>query len=168
MTKDKVPKSKIPEAIDALRALGGKELDDIPAREAIRKMRRQIERVLRLGYSYEDVSKTLAGLDIHIGAERIRYLLGDIRRSTRKNSSAKNSSSNLSMDDSVSIENSDSSFRNGQSQKRQKSSSKLSNSVSINSQATTTTKNSDEVKVGEYPNRSRPAFVPQLISDEDL
>lgn len=168
MTKDKVPKSKIPEAIDALRALGGKELDDIPAREAIKKMRRQIERVLRLGYSYEDVSKTLAGLDIHIGAERIRYLLGDIRRSTRKNSSSKNSSSNLSMDDSASVENSDSSYRNGQSQKRQKSSSKSEKPVSTNSQTTTITKKLDEVKASEYPNHPRPAFVPQLISDEDL
>ncbi|MBD2458627.1 hypothetical protein H6G80_31755 [Nostoc sp. FACHB-87] len=168
MTKDKVPKSKIPEAIDALRALGGKELDDIPARSAIRKMRRQIERVLRLGYSYEDVSKTLAGLDINIGAERIRYLLGEIRRSTRKSSSAKSSSSILSMDDAVKVENSDSSSGNGQSRKRQKSSSKSVKSVLESSSSTTTTKNSDETQASEYPSFSRPAFVPQLISDEDL
>jgi hypothetical protein len=90
VTKDNVPKSKIPEALDALRALGAKELDDIPAREAIRKMRRQIERVLRLGYTYEEVSETLAGLDVNISAERIRYLLSDIRKSTRKKSVPQN------------------------------------------------------------------------------
>jgi hypothetical protein len=83
---DRISKSKIPEALDALRALGVKELDDVSARDAIRKMRRQIERVLRLGYTYEEVSTTLAGLDINISGERIKYLLNDIRKKTRKKS----------------------------------------------------------------------------------
>ncbi|MHC5823128.1 MAG: hypothetical protein ACYT04_46675, partial [Nostoc sp.] len=96
MAKDSIPKSKIPDALDALRALGAKELDDIPARAAIKKMRRQIERVLRLGYSYEEVSKTLAPLDINISPERIRYLLNDIRRSTRKKSVTPPSQENTS------------------------------------------------------------------------
>lgn len=59
-------------------------------------MRRQIERVLRLGYSYEEVSKTLAPLDINISPERIRYLLNDIRRSTRKKSVTPPSQENTS------------------------------------------------------------------------
>lgn len=95
MTSERIPKSKIPEALDALRAMSVKELDDIPARDAIRKMRRQIERVLRLGYTYEEVSKTLAGLDINISPERIKYLLHDIRKSTRKKSVAENLHENV-------------------------------------------------------------------------
>jgi hypothetical protein len=83
---DRISKAKIPSALDALRALGAKELDDVSARDAIRKMRRQIERVLRLGYTYEEVSTTLAGLDINISGERIKYLLNDIRKKTRKKS----------------------------------------------------------------------------------
>jgi len=83
---DRVSKAKIPSALDALRALDAKELDDVSARDAIRKMRRQIERVLRLGYTYEEVSTTLAGLDINISGERIKYLLNDIRKKTRKKS----------------------------------------------------------------------------------
>lgn len=86
MMSDRISKAKIPEALDALRALGAKELDDVSARDAIRKMRRQIERVLRLGYTYEEVSATLAGLDINISGERIKYLLNDIRKKTRKKS----------------------------------------------------------------------------------
>ena len=46
-------------------------------------MRRQIERVLRLGYTYDEVSEVLAGLDIHIGGSRLKYLLGEVRKSTR-------------------------------------------------------------------------------------
>jgi hypothetical protein len=83
---DRISKAKIPEALDALRALDAKELDDVSARDAIRKMRRQIERVLRLGYTYEEVSTTLTGLDINISGERIKYLLNDIRKKTRKKS----------------------------------------------------------------------------------
>ncbi|RCJ19222.1 hypothetical protein A6770_32185 [Nostoc minutum NIES-26] len=175
MTKDSIPKSKIPEALDALRALGAKELDDIPAREAIRKMRRQIERVLRLGYSYEEVSETLAGLDINISAERIRYLLSDIKKSTRKKSSDTPSQSNTStqvIDEPNKSENSLTTESNTQSAKKAQSKSqpksKSASSNSTNTKTTKTAKKSDEGKDSEYQNTSRPAFVPQIISDEDL
>lgn len=171
MTKDKIPKSKIPEALDALRALGARELDDIPARAAIRKMRRQIERVLRLGYTYEDVSKTLAGLDINISPERIRYLLNDIRRSTRKNSGNKissESSNSQVIDGSALGENSAVTASNNGSVNGRKSSSTPAQSGKSNSPASTTTKELDSVTESEYQYTSRPAFIPQLISDEDL
>ena len=80
---ERVSKEKIPDAIEALRGLDAKELPDVPAREAIRKMRRQIERVLKLGYTYDEVSEVLAGLDIHISGSRLKYLLGEVRKSTR-------------------------------------------------------------------------------------
>lgn len=80
---ERVNKEKIPEALAALRSLDAKELPDVPAKEAIRKMRRQIERVLRLGYTYDEVSSVLAGLDIHISGSRLKYLLGEVRKSTR-------------------------------------------------------------------------------------
>ncbi|WP_189523610.1 hypothetical protein [Nostoc sp. PA-18-2419] len=175
MTKDSIPKSKIPEALDALRALGAKELDDIPAREAIRKMRRQIERVLRLGYSYEEVSETLAGLDINISAERIRYLLSDIKRSTRKKSSDTPSEENTNtsvIDEPTNAENSATTQNNTQSAKKANSKSqpqsKSASSKSTTPKTTKTAKKSDESKDSEYQNTSRPAFVPQIISDEDL
>lgn len=171
MTKDKVPKSKIPQALDALRALGARELDDIPARAAIRKMRRQIERVLRLGYTYEDVSKTLAGLDINISPERIRYLLNDIRRSTRKTSGNKSSSESSNpqvIDGSALVENSAVTVSNNRSVNGRKSSSTPAQSGKSNSPASTTTKQLDSATDSEYQYTSRPAFIPQLIDDEDL
>jgi hypothetical protein len=175
VTKDNIPKSKIPKAIDALRALNAKELDDIPAREAIRKMRRQIERVLRLGYSYEEVSKTLAPLDINISPERIRYLLNDIKRSTRKKPSSTPSledSNTPVIDEPLQSENSDRIQSNTQSAKKPESKSQAkSKSASSNSTNTKTTKTAQQISDSngsEYKNSSRPAFIPQLISDEDL
>jgi flagellar biosynthesis GTPase FlhF len=87
--QERIGKEKIPEALAALRALNAKELPDVPAKVAIRKMRRQIERVLRLGYTYDEVSSVLAGLDIHIGGSRLKYLLAEVRKSTRSQNKKK-------------------------------------------------------------------------------
>ncbi|MFS0518983.1 hypothetical protein ACEYW6_30405 [Nostoc sp. UIC 10607] len=175
MAKDNIPKSKIPDALDALRALGAKELDDIPARAAIKKMRRQIERVLRLGYSYEEVSKTLAPLDINISPERIRYLLNDIRRSTRKKSVTTPSLENTStpvIDEPVVHENPEITESNTQSpnkpQSQSQPKSKPASSKSTTSKTPKTAKNTSDVKAPDNQNPSRLAFVPEIINDEDL
>jgi hypothetical protein len=178
VAKDSIPKSKIPDALDALRALGAKELDDIPARAAIKKMRRQIERVLRLGYSYEEVSFTLAPLDINISPERIRYLLNDIRRSTRKKSVTPPSQENTStqvIDEPVVNENSEITESNTepvnkpQSQSELKSKPASSKSTTPKTPKTTkTAKKPSDIKALENQNPSSLAFVPEIISDEDL
>ncbi|MHC5862862.1 hypothetical protein [Nostoc sp.] len=179
MAKDNIPKSKIPDALDALRALGAKELDDIPARAAIKKMRRQIERVLRLGYSYEEVSKTLAPLDINISPERIRYLLNDIRRSTRKKSVTPPSQENTStqvIDEPLVSENplitesntEPANKQRSQSKPESKPESKPASSKSTTSKTPKTAKKTSDVKAPENQNFSALAFVPEIINDEDL
>ncbi|MBD2213625.1 hypothetical protein H6G27_27710 [Nostoc linckia FACHB-104] len=179
MTKDSIPKSKIPEALSALRSLGAKELDEIPARAAIKKMRRQIERVLRLGYSYQEVSETLAGLDINISAERIRYLLNDIKKSTRKKSVTSTIGENPNtqvVDESDRGENSVTESSDSQSAtksqvKSQPQSKSKTASAKAKSNLTTTPKNTkqrDELKVSSNRNNSGLAFQPELIRDEDL
>jgi hypothetical protein len=179
VTKDSIPKSKIPEALSALRSLGAKELDEIPARAAIKKMRRQIERVLRLGYSYQEVSETLAGLDINISAERIRYLLNDIKKSTRKKSVTSTDAENTNtqvVDESDRGKNSVTESSNSQSAtqsqvKSQSQSKSKTASAKTKSTLTTTpktTKQTDELKVSSNQNNSGLAFQPELIRDEDL
>ncbi len=175
MAKDNIPKSKIPDALDALRALGAKELDDIPARAAIKKMRRQIERVLRLGYSYEEVSKTLAPLDINISPERIRYLLNDIRRSTRKKSVNPPNQENTStqvIDEPDKSENSATEQSSSQSVEKSESKSqpksKPASSKSTTTKTPKTAKKTSDNKAPENQNSSRLAFVPEIINDEDL
>ncbi|TBR56498.1 hypothetical protein B4U84_29620 [Westiellopsis prolifica IICB1] len=80
---ERISKDKIPEAIKALRELKSKELPDVPAKEAIRQMRRYIEGALKKNYTYDEISELLAGLDIHISGSRLKYLLGEVRKSTR-------------------------------------------------------------------------------------
>jgi hypothetical protein len=155
--------------------LGAKELDDIPARAAIKKMRRQIERVLRLGYSYEEVSFTLAPLDINISPERIRYLLNDIRRSTRKKSVTPPSQDNTStqvIDKPLVSENPLITESNTEPanklQPKSESKSKPASSKSTTPKTPKTAKKPSEVKALENQNPSGLAFVPEIISDEDL
>ncbi|BAZ19012.1 hypothetical protein NIES4071_108970 (plasmid) [Calothrix sp. NIES-4071] len=175
MTQDRVSKTKIPEALDALRALGAKELDDVSARDAIRKMRRQIERVLRLGYSYSEVSTTLASLDIHISGERIKYLLNDIRKKTRKKSKSSNGDtheSSLDENNCVKVEETPASLNstetvetNGKPELKKQPQSRVAQPNKVN----TKTKESLATNNNTGANNTNSlAFKPQLINDEDL
>lgn len=86
--KDSSPitKGKIDKAITALKDLKPKEREDVSDREAIRKMRRYIEKLTsdKYGYSYDEVSEMLKGLGINLSGSRIKYLLGEIRKNTRR------------------------------------------------------------------------------------
>ncbi|AFZ04600.1 hypothetical protein [Calothrix sp. PCC 6303] len=190
---DRISKSKIPEALDALRALGAKELDDVSARDAIRKMRRQIERVLRLGYTYEEVSTTLAGLDININGERIKYLLNDIRKKTRKKTKSSNGdgmeknidkncdinsdTNSAEVDTLQSSEISESSEINKSLEVREISVASTSPTATENNQKsspvesnrkTLSTKSNKNQNNTRDNNTNSFAFQPQLIDDEDL
>jgi hypothetical protein len=180
---DRVSKSKIPEALDALRALGAKELDDVSARDAIRKMRRQIERVLRLGYTYEEVSTTLAGLDINISGERIKYLLNDIRKKTRKKSKSSKGDDEIESETDINVGETDVSSEMDETSEIKKSSSsreiaaastsptvvennQFSSTVSPDKKTLATSKNK---KNNTHDNNTNSlAFQPQLIDDDDL
>jgi hypothetical protein len=171
---DRVSKSKIPEALDALRALGAKELDDVSARDAIRKMRRQIERVLRLGYTYEEVSTTLAGLDINISGERIKYLLNDIRKKTRKKSKSSKGDDEIESETDINVGETDVSSEMDETSEIKKSSSsptiiennQFSSTVSLDKKTLVTSKNK---KNNTHDNNTNShAFQPQLIDDDDL
>ncbi len=88
--QQRISKAKITKAIDTLKALNKKELDDVDAHKAIKNMYHQIQHVLKLGYTYSEVSETLAGLDINISSQRIKYFLADIRYSKNQKSQSKN------------------------------------------------------------------------------
>ena len=47
-------------------------------------MYRQIQHILKLGYTYEEVSETLVGLDVNISPQRIKYFLTEIHNSKNK------------------------------------------------------------------------------------
>jgi hypothetical protein len=81
-----ITKGKIDEAITALKDLKPKERDSVSDREAIRKMRRYIEKLTsdKYGYTYDEVSEMLKGLGINLNGSRIKYLLGELKKSTRR------------------------------------------------------------------------------------
>lgn len=82
----KITKGKIDEAITALKELKPKERDSLSDREAIRKMRRYIEKLTsdKYGYSYDEVSEMLKGLGINLSGGRIKYLLAEVKKNTRR------------------------------------------------------------------------------------
>jgi hypothetical protein len=97
----RITKGKIDEAITALKDLKPKEREDVSDREAIRKMRRYIEKLTsdKYGYTYDEVSEMLKGLGIQLSGSRIKYLLGEVKKSSRRqkktsSSNEKNPSSN--------------------------------------------------------------------------
>ena len=89
--------SKIDKAITALKDLKPKERDSLSERVAVRKMRRYIEKLTsdKYGYSYDEVSEMLLGLGINLSGGRIKYLLGELKKNTRRRHK-KESSDNLS------------------------------------------------------------------------
>ena len=83
---EKITKGKIDEAISILKEQKPKEREDVSDREAVRKMRRYIEKLTsdKYGYTYDEVSEMLAGQGINLSGSRIKYLIGELRKSTRR------------------------------------------------------------------------------------
>ena len=104
--QQRISKTKISKAIEVLKVLNKKELDDVNARKVIKNMYRQIQHVLKLGYTYEEVSETLAGLDINISPQRIKYFLAEIRQK-KKSQNNKDHNYNSSQSSDISTSNTD-------------------------------------------------------------
>jgi hypothetical protein len=81
-----ITKGKIDEAIKALKEQKPKERESVSDREAVRKMRRYIEKLTsnKYGYSYDEVSEMLKGLGINLTGSRIKYLIGELKKSSRR------------------------------------------------------------------------------------
>nr|WP_322721318.1 hypothetical protein [Nostoc sp. ChiQUE02]MDZ8234426.1 hypothetical protein [Nostoc sp. ChiQUE02] len=88
-----ITKGKIDKAITALKDLKPKEREDVSDREAVRKMRRYIEKLTsdKYGYTYDEVSEMLKGLGIHLSGSRIKYLIGELKKSSRQRKKASDS-----------------------------------------------------------------------------
>lgn len=87
-----ITKGKIDKAITALKDLKPKERDSVSDRDGIRKMRRYIEKLIsdKYGYSYDEVSEMLKGLGINLSGSRIKYLIGELKKSSRQQKKGEN------------------------------------------------------------------------------
>jgi hypothetical protein len=81
-----ITKSKVDKAISLLKEQKPKERDDVSDREAVKKMRRYIEKLTsdKYGYTYDEVSEMLKGLGIHLSGSRIKYLIGELKKNSRR------------------------------------------------------------------------------------
>lgn len=82
----RITKGKIDEAITALKDIKPKERSTVSDREAIQKMRRYIEKLTsdKYGYTCDEVSEMLKGLGINLTGSRIKYLMGELKKSSRR------------------------------------------------------------------------------------
>ncbi|MCP6759888.1 MAG: hypothetical protein NHB32_14245 [Fischerella sp. CENA71] len=83
---ERVPLNKIDEAINILQDLEPKERSEIAAIKTVRQMRRYIEKLTsdKYGYTYDEVSEMLKGLGINLSGSRIKYLIGELNKSSRR------------------------------------------------------------------------------------
>ncbi len=94
-----ITKQKIDKAINLLKEQKPKEREDVSDREAIRKMRRYIEKLTsnKYGYTYDEVSEMLKGLGINLTGGRIKYLIGELKKSSRRRDQASDHGSSTSV-----------------------------------------------------------------------
>src|SRR5436190_20474936 len=81
-----ITKGKIDKAINLLKSQKPKEREDVSDRDAVRQMRRYIEKLTsdKYGYSYDEVSEMLKDLGINLTGSRIKYLIGELKKNTRR------------------------------------------------------------------------------------
>ncbi|MHC5761907.1 hypothetical protein [Nostoc sp.] len=101
-----ITKGKIDKAINLLKSQKPKEREDVSDRDAVRKMRRYIEKLTsdKYGYSYDEVSEMLKDLGINLSGSRIKYLIGELKKSSRRRHQA-SSNSDSSTSENKTIEN---------------------------------------------------------------
>ncbi|MBN3881534.1 MAG: hypothetical protein HWQ44_00715 [Nostoc sp. JL34] len=158
-----ITKEKIDKAINLLKEQKPKEREDVSDREAIRKMRRYIEKLTsnKYGYSYEEVSEMLKGLGINLTGSRIKYLIGELKKSSRRRDQASdNGDSSISVQGAT--ENQQAVVESSEAEeapvKSMKGKSKKQQPATQEPEA--------KSEPTREPNRS--AFVPKIYKDDEI
>ncbi|MBE9213664.1 hypothetical protein IQ247_13480 [Plectonema cf. radiosum LEGE 06105] len=170
---DRIDKDLIPEAINALKELKPKELPDVSAKEAIRQMRRYINGALKKNYTYEEIAEVLSGLGINISGSRLKYLLSEINKNTRRKNKKttevegdelekgeESTSIRHNAESSQPIENGNKSNLKRQTTRSRKVKSQEENPVKTQAQK-------GNRKDSKSPGNAH-SFQPQIYSDDDL
>lgn len=158
-----ITKSKIDKAIEVLKEQKPKEREDVSDREAVRKMRRYIEKLTsdKYGYTYDEVSEMLQGLGINLSGSRIKYLIGELKKISRRR---QKTSSN---GDSISSENGATETQSAEKAGSEASESSVkSTKGKSKKQQPAVQEQEDKSEPKSQPNKS--GFVPQLYRAEDL
>ncbi|MBD2458271.1 hypothetical protein H6G80_29920 [Nostoc sp. FACHB-87] len=156
-----ITKEKIDKAIELLKEQKPKEREDVSDREAIRKMRRYIEKLTsdKYGYTYDEVSEMLKGLGINLTGSRIKYLVGKLKKSSRRRH--KGSDNGSSTSENEAIENQSAVVKSSEAEEKPVKSTKGKKKQQPEAQ-----KQEEESEPQSQPNRS--AFVPKIYSDDEI
>ena len=100
----RVSKTALTKALEALKKAKPKESNDISALAAVRQLRRQIERLLKLDYSYAEIAVLLASCDVEISGERLKSLHAEVKRSSRKKTPRRNDENGANEKPSTKVE----------------------------------------------------------------
>lgn len=159
---DKITKTLLPKALEKLRTVKEKETDEISAIAAIKTLRRQIERLLRLDYSYEEISQMLEGVEIKISSERLKSLHLEVKRQSRKKNKKLNNSYNPESD-TTSVENTSVVREKSLSEKLPVVSEKPSSKIAAKKKTDSPIEQAEQNTEIKAHN-----FKPNLIKDDDL
>lgn len=88
MPAQKVSKAKVKAAISSLKKLPAKEKQFFGLREAIYEMRKELEALLKRGYTYEEVANILSDHEIKIKGVTLKQYLNSFRKKTTKSAKA--------------------------------------------------------------------------------
>jgi hypothetical protein len=158
-----ITKSKVDKAISLLKEQKPKERDDVSDREAVKKMRRYIEKLTsdKYGYTYDEVSEMLKGLGIHLSGSRIKYLIGELKKSSRQRQKASDND-----DSSTSVQGA----TENQQAVVESSEAEEAPVKSTRGKSTKQQPAAQEPEAKSEPTRepNRSAFVPKIYSDDEI
>jgi hypothetical protein len=115
----------------------------------------------KYGYTYDEVSEMLQGLGIHLSGSRIKYLIGELRKSSRSRQKAE-PSDDSSTSENPATETQPKVFANSEAEKS------LVNSAKGQSKKQQPAVQEKEDKSVPQSQTNRNAFVPKIYRDEDL
>ncbi|MBD2565495.1 MULTISPECIES: hypothetical protein [Nostoc] len=158
-----ITKEKIDKAINLLKEQKPKEREDVSDREAIRKMRRYIEKLTsnKYGYSYEEVSEMLKGLGINLTGSRIKYLIGELKKSSRRRDQASDNG-----DSSISVQGATENQQAVVESSEAEEAPVKSTLGKSKKQQPATQEPEAKSEPTREPNRS--AFVPKIYKDDEI
>ena len=158
-----ITKEKIDKAINLLKEQKPKEREDLSDREAIRKMRRYIEKLTsnKYGYSYDEVSEMLKDLGINLTGGRIKYLIGELKKSSRRRHQASDNG-----DSSMSVQGATENQQEVTASSEAEETPVKSTLGKSKKQLKAAQEQEEESEPTREPNRS--AFVPKIYKDDEI
>ncbi|NJM23105.1 MAG: hypothetical protein HC907_32735 [Richelia sp. SM1_7_0] len=171
---DRIDKDLIPSAINALKELKPKELPDVSDKEAIRLLRRYINGALKKNYTYDEIAEVLSGLDINISGSRLKYLLSEVNKNTRrkKRKLSQSEETEVEQEEDTTFNQGDAEsselIENGNKSNLKRRTARSKKVTSLEEDGVKTQTQNGNRKDSNSSQGNAHSFQPQVYSDDDL